>query len=321
MKNNNLLALSVLVKRNIKLYLKDKMTVFFSVLAPIIILLLYVLFLGKLQVDSIMTMLAESGIDSTLTTQDVTGIINNWMIAGLMGVSCITVCINTNMVMIKDKATGNINDMLSSPVKRWVIYLSYIISCFVVTLAICLVVLLLAIVYLACTGGLMLSFVHFLAIVGITILSTLSSAFFMVLLCSFIKTTNALAALNGLFSTAIGFLIGAYLPFSMLPGAMQYIACFIPGTYSVGLYKEYFLSGYMQFLGDKLPADSEVFRLLNENYSLSLDFFGHEVSTSWMAMVLVISIVLFAGVLAILYSKKKTNFFNATKKRLKKRKP
>ena len=320
MKNNNMLALGVLVKRNIKLYLKDKMTVFFSVLAPIIILLLYVLFLGKIQVDSIMGVLADYGIGDALTETDIAGLINNWMIAGLMGVSCITVCINTNMVMLRDKASGNINDMLSSPVKRWVIFLSYIISCFLITLAICLIVLILAIIYLACTGGLMLSFVSFLAILGITIISTLSAAFFMVLICSFIKTPSALAALNGILSTAIGFLIGAYLPFSMLPPAMQYIACFIPGTYSVGLFKEYFLQGYLSNLAGKLPADGQIMELLEKNYSLSLDFFGIEVTTSWMTMVLIISIIVFGGLMVLFYSNKKTNFFNSTKKRLKKKK-
>lgn len=316
---NNLLALNVLVKRNIKLYLKDKMTVFFSVMAPIIVLLLYVLFLGKIQVDSITSVLAENGLTGDFT-KEVTALINNWMIAGLMGISCITVSINTNMIMIRDKASGSINDMLSSPVKRWVVYLSYIISCFIITLSICLIVLLLAIVYLACTGGLMLTFVHFLAIVGITIISTLSAAFFMVLVCTFIKTTSSLAALNGILSTAIGFLIGAYLPFSMLPSAMQYIACFIPGTYSVGLYKEYFMSGCLGLLEEKLPADGNILQLLKENYSLSLDFFGMEVSTSWMTFVLIISIILFGSLLAILYSNKKTNFFLNTKKRLKKHK-
>ena len=34
-KNNSMLSLGVLIKRNIKLFMKDKIIVFFSVLAPI----------------------------------------------------------------------------------------------------------------------------------------------------------------------------------------------------------------------------------------------------------------------------------------------
>ena len=319
-KSNNWLALGVLVKRNIKLYLKDKMTVFFSVLAPIIILLLYVLFLGKIQVDSIMGMLGDYGLAESLTRADVQALINNWMIAGLMGISCITVAINTNMVMLKDKASGNINDILASPVKRWVVFLSYIITSFLITLAICSIVLILAIIYLACSGGLMLSFVDFLAIIGITIISTISSACLMVLICSFLKTPSSLGALNGVLGTAIGFVVGAYLPFSMLPKAMAYIACFIPGTYSVGLFREYFLRGCIENLTSKLPADSNILELLSDNYSLSLDFFGTEVSTGWMTLVLLISIVIFVGLIAIFYSNKRTNVFAIQNKKLKKRK-
>ena len=40
-----------LTVRNLKLFLKDKMQVFFSLLAPLIVLFLYVAFLGDVQMD------------------------------------------------------------------------------------------------------------------------------------------------------------------------------------------------------------------------------------------------------------------------------
>jgi len=221
----------------------------FSVLAPIIVLLIYILFLGDLQVESISGMLGEYGLEGVLQKSDIQALINNWMIAGVMGVSCVTVAINANIVMVRDKMNGSINDILASPVKRWVIYASYIISCFLITFCICLIVLLLSIVYLAATGGLMLSFVDFLSIFGSTILSTLSSAFLATLICSFTKSTGTLAALNGIFGTAMGFLIGAYLPFSMMPKFMQYMACFIPGTYSAGLFRNFFDKNIYFYIG------------------------------------------------------------------------
>lgn len=318
MKNNNAIALGVLIKRNIKLYLKDGMTVFFSVLAPIIVLLLYILFLGKLQVSEVSSVFGD-----TIAKGDIEALINNWMVAGLMGVSCITVAINTNIVMLRDKASGNINDMLSSPVKRWVVYLSYIISCFIITFVICFIVLLVAIAYLAASGGLMMNFVEFLGLVGTTILSTLSSAFFMVLICSFLKSGNSLAALNSVFCTVIGFLIGAYLPFGMMPSGMKYAACFIPGTYSVGIFKQFFMSGCMRRFETLIGSGefADIWEKIQVDYSLRLDFFGKEVSIGYMVLVLVLSIVIFGGLLAIFYSNKKTNFFlNHKKKKVKKSK-
>ena len=308
-KNNNCLSLYILIKRNIKLYLKDRTTVFFSVLAPIIVLLLYILFLGKIQTNSIMDMVIDGyKVSDYLTKSDIAALLNNWMIAGVMGVSCITVALNANVMMIRDRMTGTVNDVISSPVKRWVLYLSYIISCFVITFGICFIVLMISIIYLACSGGLMMTFSEFLGILGITILSILSSAFFTVLICGFVRTTSALAAINGVFSTAIGFLIGAYLPFSMLPIYIQYMACFIPGTYSAGLFRNYFMGGVIRLLKSKVP-DAAIVKGIFDSYSIDLKFFGNTVPAVWMVLALLISIVVFGSLILILYSNKKTNFF------------
>ena len=285
------------------------MTVFFSVLAPII------LFLGDIQAQSIMSVFESQGYAGLVTETEVRAIVNNWMISGVMGVSCITVALNANIIMVRDRMNGNVNDIISSPVKRWVLYLSYIISCFIITFTICFTVLMLAICYLAGTGGLMMSFADFLTIVCVMVISVLSSAFFMVLICGFIKSTSALAALNGVFSAAIGFVIGAYLPFSMLPNYMQYIACFIPGTYSAGLFRNYFMGGIIRHLD--IPED--VLTNLLDSY-FNLDFFGNKITAGWMVLVVLISIVLFGLLIVIFYSSKKTNFFMVGRKTKKQQK-
>lgn len=314
-KSSNALALRVLIGRNIKLYLKDKMTVFFSVLAPVIVLLIYILFLGKMQADSIVEMLKGTEYADALTFEQAVAIVNNWMISGVMGVSCITVALNANIIMVRDRQNGAVNDIIASPVKRWVLYLSYIISCFVITFSICFIVLMLSICYLAGTGGLFMSFGDFLVIVCITIFSTLSSSFFVVLICGFVKTTSAMSALNGVFSAAIGFLIGAYLPFSMLPDYMQYIACFIPGTYSAGLFRNFFMHGIVNHI--QIPPVASLDNLINSYFNLN--FFGHTITQGWMVLVLLLSIVLFGLLIIVFYTNKKTNFFAQGKKRRKKK--
>ena len=51
-----------MVSRNLKIFLKDKANIFFSLLCPLIVLALYVLFLGKIQVDNLNAALAEAGV-------------------------------------------------------------------------------------------------------------------------------------------------------------------------------------------------------------------------------------------------------------------
>ena len=314
---NNLLSLSCLVKRNIKLFLKDKMLVLFSVLAPLIILILYIFFLTDLQVGTIENVIKEAGIDG-IDPKLVTGFLNNWMLSGVMAVSCITVAFNVNTIMVRDRERGSVNDVLAAPVKRWVIYASYIITCFVLTFCICFIVLLVALIYLACTGGFMMSFVDFLAILGITIFSIVSSSFISVFLVSFMKTEGSLGAFNGIFAAAIGFLIGAYLPLSILPKPVQYFVCFIPGAYSAGLFRNYFLRGPMEKLLEVLPGD--VVKQLMGSYSVQMEFFGTTISSGWMVFALAISIIVFVGLLIIFYSNKKTNFFALGMRKKKKKK-
>ena len=55
-------TLWLITLRNIKIYLKDKANIFFSLLSPVIILVLYLLFIGKLQTDGLTQALAEMGV-------------------------------------------------------------------------------------------------------------------------------------------------------------------------------------------------------------------------------------------------------------------
>ena len=50
-------ALAKFASRNLKVFLKDRANVFFSLLAPLIVLALYVLFLGRLQSDGMLASL------------------------------------------------------------------------------------------------------------------------------------------------------------------------------------------------------------------------------------------------------------------------
>lgn len=302
--------------------MKDKMLVFFSILAPIIVLLLYILFLGKMQVDNITTMIESGAFDDILiqitdTEMVQSGLkiaINNWMIAGVMSVSCLTVAFNSCATMVRDRARGKINDIFSAPIPKWIVFLSYIFSSFLITFSICFAVLFFGMIYLACSGGLVMTFGTFASIVGITILSVMSASFFMVLIVSFIKTESALTSFNSVFSTVIGFLIGAYLPIGMLPKPVQYLCLFIPGTYSSGLFRILFMQGPIHYLSGVLGiTNADVNRLLS-SYKVNMEFFGMPVSILAMILVLIGSIVVFASLVMILYSNKKTNFFSIKKK-------
>ncbi len=284
----DIICLGNLVKRELKLFLKDKAAVFFSLLAPLIILMLYVLFLGDLQVSAV-----EQAFEGTTVSHSlIKSFIDGWMLAGVVSVSCITVAFSAYNVVLNDKENGTLDDILASPVKRWVITASYYFYNFVVTSVICGLLLVVVFVYLAISGW-YLTVGHTFAIVGVTVLSIVSSTLFATAICGFLKTTNAHSACVGILSAIIGFLIGAYMPVDMFPKAVQYIILFVPGTYSAGVLRNLFMSGVLNEIGKDAPYHVEP---LKDSYSMNMDFFGHTIGQDFMLYALLVTIVLLVAI-------------------------
>ena len=259
---NDVKAVFLLVKRGLKIFLKDKTTVFFSLLAPLIVLVLFVLFLRELQLSSLRTAMA--------------GAPDGWMLAGVMAVSCLTVSFSANNIMVQDKQRGVINDALASPVRRGVLTASYYVYNFIVTLVICAAVLAVGLIYLAFSGW-HLSFADVINIIVLLLVSALSATAISVFICSFLKTESALGGLVGIMSAAIGFLCGAYFPLSMLPDWIGYAVLIIPGTYSAALFRTFFMNGALEKITAAAPGTENA---LKEGYSMQLDFFGTQLGTA-----------------------------------------
>lgn len=276
-----------LTKRNMALYLKDKATVFFSLLAPLIVLLLYILFLRNIQASELAS--AMEGV----SVKAIGGIVDSWLIAGVVSVCCLTVAVNSAIVIVNDRQNKVMDDFNSSPVRSYIITLSYFFAIFLITVFISMLVFLVGLIYLAASGSFYMSFIDVLAGIGILLLSCLSSTLIMMFIIRFFKSINAVSAFSGIFSAVVGFIIGAYMPISTFPKAIQYFTCLIPGSYSAGLFRNVFMNGAIQNLGD-IPA--EALQSITQTYSLKIDFFGVEIGMGWMALILAFSAILFLGI-------------------------
>lgn len=285
---DELYTLYRLTKRPLLIFLKDTAAVFFSILAPLIILLLYVLFLGDVQINSVKASLPpDFSVDESL----VRAFVDSWMLSGVMSVSCITVSLSANTVMVQDKERGFNKEILASPVSKGLVTIGYFLYNLVVTVFICTIVYAVCLIYLAASGGFYLTAAKCLETYGIILLSCLSSTLITVFVAGFFKTNSAFSAFVGIVSAVIGFIIGAYMPTSMFPDAIQSVICFFPGSYSAALFRNSLMSGAFDKLGEILPA--EFTKGLADSFSMKLDFFGHEIGVGVMYAVLAASAVLF----------------------------
>ena len=283
-----LYASGELVLRNLKIFVGDKASVFFSLLAPLIVLLLYVFFLKELQIDSAAAMFGDVPVDPGLIEKTV----NNWMLAGVVSVACVTVSFSAQEREIKDRETGVVADIKASPLPRPLIEMSYFLSNLVITLCICAAVLVVALIYAAISGW-TLSAGDVAGLFACLVMSALSASLITGLISRFVRTSSQHGALVGIVSAAIGFLMGAYMPIGIFPKAVQYITLFVPGTYSAALFRELFMRGVVDELAAVSPQAAEA---IESAYSLEIDFFGVQIGAEKIAAVFAATIALFAAI-------------------------
>lgn len=310
---NDLYTLAQLTKRDLKLFLKDKLNVFFSLLAPLIVFALYILFLGDTQLQAVNASIPEGVI---IDQRLIRAFIDSWMLSGVLGVGCLTVSLQANCIMVQDKSKGILNDGISSPVKKSVIKLSYYVFNFVITFTIMFVIFLVCLIYLAAKNSWFMSAGDVFSLFGTLLLAIFSATLITVLIADLFKTEAALGAFSGITSAIIGFLLGAYIPMSIMPVGLQYVSALLPASHSVGMFKQFFVSGVLDEMSKTAPL--QFIEGLKENYSVDLNFFGKYIQADIMSVYIACSIILFAAILLILNRKKTltSNFVSKNKKKL-----
>ena len=113
-----------LVKRNVKIFFKDKGAFFSSLITPLILLVLYATFLAKIYRDSFVSSLKGCHVANSL----IDGAVAGQLFSSLLAVCCVTVAFCSNMLSVQDKVTGAANDLLVSPVKRSAAAVSYSVA-------------------------------------------------------------------------------------------------------------------------------------------------------------------------------------------------
>ena len=281
-------ALMRLTLRNIKVFVKDRANVFFSLLAPLIVLALYVFFIGRMQSDGISEALSGYGISADDAVQAFS---DSWMLSGVMATSCITVPLCACGTMIQDKNRGVVADYLASPIPAWLPSAAYFLAVAAAGMIISFIVLGVCFIWLAVSGSWLLAATDVLGCLGVTVLSVLSSSTLLVFVISFIRSEGAFTGLNVIIGTVTGFLIGAYIPISTFPEGVQYITLFVPGSYSAALFRTFFMDGAIAEMAQAVSP--EFADGLAEQYSVRLNFFGESLSAGGAAAILTGTVVLF----------------------------
>lgn len=289
-------GLSALVKRNTKLYFKDKGMFISSLITPIILLVLYSTFLKKVYDDSFRSALKAAG--ASVSDSLLNGCVGGQLVSSLLAVSCITVAFCSNLLMIKDKTSGARHDLTVSPVRFGTLGLGYYISTLLSTLIISFCALAACLIYLSSVGWYLTA-----ADVALTVLDVFLLTMFGTALSScvnfFLTTDGQASAVGTIVSAGYGFICGAYMPISNFGSGLQKVLSFLPGTYGTSLLRNHAMRGvFAEMKSQGFP--SEVVDAIRDSVDCNLEFFGSKVSTGNMYAVLCGSIILLIGIYVIM---------------------
>lgn len=242
----------MLTKRNMILYLKDKATVFFSILSMLIIIGLTVVFLGKMNVDNILEMVS---IERNMATY----LVNSWVMAGIIVVNSVTVTLGVIGIMVDDEDKNRITSFWVSPVSRSKITLGYILAAFIIGCIFCFITLGISQVYIYLSGGNFLGFNGLVQAIIFIVINVFSSSSFVFFIVTFIHTNSAFSALSTILGTLVGFVAGIYLPMGALPNMVQKAVKCFPIVYGTSLMREVYVKDAMDNVFSGAPE-----KILNE---------------------------------------------------------
>ena len=282
--------LFALIKRNTKLFFKDKGLFFTSLITPLILLVLYVSFLGNVYKSSFQDIFAEASlIDGNILDAFVGG----QLISSLLAVCCVTVSFCSNMLMVQDKVSGARRDITMTPVKSWTMSLGYFIASFISTLFICLVATSAGLVYLAIIGW-YISALDIVLLVCDVFMLTLFGTALSSIINFFLSSQGHISAVGTIVSSCYGFVCGAYMPISQFSEGLRNVISFLPGTYATSLLRNHATRGVFAELQNQGVQD-DILDMLRDSIDCNIYFFSEKIETPTMYIVLVGSIFLLLG--------------------------
>lgn len=281
-----MMGLGNLIRRNSKLFFKDKAMFFTSLITPIILLILYTTFLGNVYKQSFLSAI-PTGFE--LSEKLINAVVAGQLVSSLLAVCCVTVSFCSNMLMVQDKVSGARADLTVTPVKISTLAVSYYISTLISTLTICVAASVICFIYLSNIGW-YLSFKETVLFLLDVILLVMFGTALSSIINFFLNSQGQISAVGTIVSAGYGFICGAYMPVSSFSAGLQKVISFLPGTYGTGLLRNHALNGVFSELSE-MGMPKEFVTVFKDSIDCNLYFFDKCVSIEAMYAVLCCSVV------------------------------
>ena len=230
--------LSSLVKRNVMVFCRTKSNIFFSILAIAILVVLHFLILREMYTDQWSDLVSNMGI--VVERTDLYWMVDSLMFAAIIVVGAISISLVTLTIIVADKETNALSDFLVSPIKRNSLFISYLISSFLIGFVILMGFVIFFEIYFIIVFGISFTLLQIVLIVISSIGVLIFSNVFMLLVMSLIKSQQSVGSIGTVLGTMIGFITGAYIPMGMFGSFISDILSSLPFYQLTALVREIF---------------------------------------------------------------------------------
>ena len=259
-----------LCKRNVLVFMRDYAAVFFSVLSMLITLLLMVMFLGKMNTDSVLRILSEYGGERDVLQDETNAqyLIQMWTLAGIIAVNTVTVSLTVMQTMVRDEGNGHLASFYVAPVKRFKIVLGYILASLLIGSGISFLTLLIGEGYMLAQGYELHGITTIIQILLMIMLNAFVYSALGYLLALFIHSESAWGGMLTVIGTLVGFLGAIYLPISMLSESIVKVLKCLPVLHGAAMMRKILTEDAVKVTFEGLP--NAVPKMFSEEIGITL---------------------------------------------------
>lgn len=289
-----------LISRNRKVYTRDRLAFLMSFLSVIILILVYQVFLGQIQIDAI-----KEALNSDTASTDTIQMVNYWLISGLTTIISMTSTLGAFGVMVSDREKKLSEDFKVSPVSNFKVELAYAVFAILFGIIMTMFSCVFAIgIFNGFSSLLDYSMMDYLSILGIISMGTVLAATIILPILAFIRTSSAFTTLSTIVGTFIGFISGVYLSIGSVGETLQQVMTWFPLTQVNALLKQVLMKDSIAQVFNDAP--SSVITNYKESYGIILqNASGEHLSNQFMFAYISTNIVVLLGVHFIIKKVKK----------------
>ena len=230
-----------LINRNLRLFFSSKSSIFFSLLGALISFVLYLLFLRQQITQS------WSQISNYKQLLDL------WLMGGTLTVTAITTTGSSLGVLVRDRESNRLADLILTGLSYEQINFAYLISAWIIGIIMQVVMFVVMLTYFIFQDGISFDTSTLLPILVVMLFSSLLWSVFNMFLYSFVKKVDTVGKINTIIGTASGFFAGVYMPIGAVPTFAQSLMKLTPAPYNAALFRQIMMNQQISDSLNKLP--------------------------------------------------------------------